>query len=271
MINIFKHLKQDVYVIGDVHGKFDLLEDYVKERDFLNNCILIVAGDCGFGFKPLHAYIWHMEILNFTLSLKNIILYFIRGNHDDPSYFSNMKINFSNIKTIPDYSIIEVGNENILCIGGGVSIDRVYRKNKDNDRKEIYDSIEPKIDFFPSYWENELPNYNEEKLHEIHESGIILNYVITHTSPSFCFKYGIQGLEKWIENDDTLLDDLHKERDIMSNIYDNLVENKHPIKKWIYGHFHKHHEENINSIHFITLFNIEIILDVYHLNNENMF
>ncbi|MDE5888688.1 MAG: hypothetical protein K2H20_01570, partial [Bacilli bacterium] len=33
-------------------------------------------------------------------------------------------------------------------------------------------------------------------------------------------------------------------------IYNDLMENKHPIKKWCYGHFHYHNFEEINGIDF---------------------
>jgi predicted phosphodiesterase len=269
MINILKHTRQDVYVIGDLHGNFGILEDYIRERDFISNCIIIVAGDCGFGFKPLHAYIWEMEQLNFVLLQKNCILYMIRGNHDDPDYFAKEKIKLSNVFTIPDYSIIQVDNYNILCVGGGLSIDRKYRLSDDKSKEEIYKGLDMSIPLYPSYWENEMPLYNEKLLDEINESGICITHVVTHTSPSFCFKHGFKGIEKWLENDDKLLTDLQKERQVITDIYDKLMKDKHPVMRWIYGHFHKHYEENINTIHFIALHNIEQSLDIGELTPQN--
>ena len=268
MINLIKHNQQDVYVIGDLHGNFELLEDYIRERDFISNCILIAAGDCGFGFKPLHAYLWEMENLNFALSQKNCILYMVRGNHDDPQYFNKQLINLSNVHTIEDYSVIEVGLYNILCVGGGISIDRLLRLSYDNERKKTIEELHLPTTFHPSYWDNEMPIFNEEKLNEIKDSGIMITHVVSHTSPSFCFKVGTKGIETWINADKNLLKDLSEERQIMTKLYDKLMEDKHPIMKWVFGHFHQHHEENINSIHFVTLHHIEKSLDICELTPQ---
>ena len=76
--------------------------------------------------------------LNAVLRKINSVLYCIRGNHDDPSYFNDNIINKSNVKLIKDYSIISVGDKNILCIGGAVSIDRKYRISNYQRRLDSY-------------------------------------------------------------------------------------------------------------------------------------
>ena len=95
--------------------------------------------------------------------------------------------------TIPDYSIISVGEINILCIGGAISNDRKTRKFF--DQKKLEDLIEnekiseeeanKKIN--RSYWVDEIPFYDEKILNEINEKNILITHVITHTSPDFCF------------------------------------------------------------------------------------
>lgn len=268
MINIYKHSSclKNVYVIGDVHGHFEMLQDLIKMRDYLNNCIIIVAGDSGFGFYSYDYYDKKMTELNMTLLENNIKVYFVRGNHDDPSYFEENKIKFSNIETIPDYSIIQVGNDNILCVGGGVSIDRIFRKEKDNAQFEMYKSIGMDNRFYPSYWENELPLYNKEILDEIKANDIQIKYVISHTSPSFCFKVGMKGIEFFLDGDKDLVETLTIERQTMDMIYEHLKKDEHPLTKWVYGHFHAHNDDIIDNVRFITLKNIEYGEDVHFLN-----
>ena len=265
MINIYKNNRQDVYVIGDIHGKFDLLQDLIVMRDYLCNCILIVAGDCGFGFYSYDYYDKKMTELNMTLLQNNIILYFIRGNHDDPSYFNEEKIKYSNIFTVKDYSIIQLGKENIFCVGGGISIDRLYRQERDNTQYEMYKSIGMLNKFYPSYWDDELPIDDCELIKEITDNNIKIDYVVSHTSPSFCCKVGCKGIESWIDNDVNLFKDLKTERQIMDNIYNNLINLGHNIKKWVYGHFHIHNDEVIEGIRFITLEHIEKGGDIHQL------
>jgi predicted phosphodiesterase len=264
----FNNTFKNVYVIGDIHGNFSLLKDLIMMRDYLYDCIMIVAGDSGFGFYSYEYYDKQMTELNMKLLENNINLFFVRGNHDDPSYFEENKIKFSNVETIPDYSIIQVGDDNILCVGGGVSIDRLYRQKNDANTKLGYESIGLSKRFFPSYWPNELPNYDADKLNELKENGITIDYVISHTSPSFCFKVGVKGIESWIDADENLFNDLRKERQAMDNIYEHLINDGHPLKKWVYGHFHAHNDEMINNIRFITLQNIEYSVDIHFLNQN---
>ena len=58
------------------------------------------------------------------------MLILMRGNHDNPDYFENRLIDYPRMKTIPDYCVIQFSGNNILCIGGAVSIDREYRETQ---------------------------------------------------------------------------------------------------------------------------------------------
>ena len=64
---------------------------------------------------------------------------FVRGNHDNPAYFDGAMFNAKRFITVPDYSILQACNHTILCVGGAISIDRIYRKI--NGIKENTDSI----------------------------------------------------------------------------------------------------------------------------------
>jgi len=61
------------------------------------------------------------------------------------------------------------------------------------------------------------------------------------------------GISSWLLEDVNLFDDLNKERETLTQIYNHVVKkDKHKVKKWFYGHFHEHHfttsEENVDFI-----------------------
>ena len=60
--------------------------------------------------------------------------------------------------------------------------------------------------------------------------------------------------------------DLDNERKVLSKLYEKLLNDNHPIEKWIYGHFHEHNVEVINNIEFTALINCDYNFDVKELN-----
>ena len=202
----------------------------------------------------------------------------VRGNHDDPSYFNEEKINFTNIKSVPDYSIITVGDYHILCVGGGISIDRLYRKAEYEGRLKLAQTYHPyfteeelkNVFCFPSYWEDEMPVYDEDKLNEINDLGLNISYVISHTSPHFCFKNDKDGIKRFIEKDPQLSEDLDVERATMTSIYNKLKEDNHLLLKWVYGHFHSHNDDMIEGTRFIALCASDWTFDAIQLKLDEM-
>lgn len=263
--------RKPIYVVADLHGYFNLLKTEVEINDELKNCILICAGDIGVGFKKKEFYLTKLEELNSIMKDKNIDCFMIRGNHDDPSYF-NGSIFLSNVKLIPDYTIINSGESNILCVGGAISIDRLYRKEIYNSNIQYYSNIMPteniesiKNKIEKNYWENEAPILDYESLKEINDSNININYVITHTSPSFAFKNDKNSIEKWLKIDETLDLDTSHERSVMDCIYTTLRENGNKIIYWVYGHFHEHWEEDKDETRFVALENFDSVSDIFKL------
>lgn len=221
---------KNVYVVGDCHGNFLLLKYKIKENNITDSAI-IIAGDCGVGFEKLQHYHNIYNQIKSVLIEQNVLLLLVRGNHDDPEYFSEEKINHEYMKTIPDYSVLSFINHNVLCVGGGISIDRLGRKYEDSiDRKHRV-----------SYWYNEAPVFCPDILDEIKNDGINITTVITHSSPSFAPKTDKGNIQSFIESDKGLIEDIANERLVLTKLYDHLLkENKHEIKLWVYGHFHQH-------------------------------
>lgn len=279
MIKRYETFKQPVYIMADHHGALDIFKSALKTYDSINHCVIILAGDVGLGGRSDVHHLADYEDLNNFLLERHIKCYMVRGNHDDPSYFNEEKINFTNVKAIPDYSVITVGDDHILCVGGGISIDRRYRIAEYEGRLNLARKYHPYLTedelrrvCVPSYWENEMPVFDEEKLNEINELGLNISYVVSHTAPKFCFKNDKDGIARWIEQDPTLNEDLDIERETMTLIYNKLKEDNHLLLKWVYGHFHVHNVEFIDNTYFITLGNLDWTFDAAQLKiDEDLF
>ena len=214
------------------------MEDYSKELYSTNfqDSLFIIAGDCGIGFNKQKYYIDLFEHFNKILSYNNSYIIFIRGNHDDPSYFDGKTIDFSHIKAVPDYSVINVKDINILCVGGAISIDRMWRI-KQEERINKFSATKKKS----LYWKNEAPVFNSMLLDEI-TSSIKIDCVVSHTAPSFVNPEMHSGVEEWESGDETLISDIKEERKVMDKVFERLRDNGTKPKYWAYSHF------NFNNI-----------------------
>lgn len=243
--------------LGDLHGYFDTLFNWLKTARF-EDTLIIICGDIGFGFNKEAYYKQKFMSINDYCVAHNCHLYLFRGNHDDPSYFDGNRINYSNVKAIPDYSVIITNGETthkILCIGGGTSIDRLSRIREDTLNAAHYAQFtgltlsEAREKINLTYWEDELPSYDPIALENLHDIDI----VCTHTCPSFVGFKDKKGVEGWMSVDADLGADLDKEREVMDMVYNSLTENRNPIKQWVYGHFHTHMSEEYEGIQFTML------------------
>ena len=74
--------RDDIILCGDIEGKFKTLVFNVVQKR-IENAIIIVAGNCEFGFNKQACYddlyIWE---LHKTLEKQNVLLLMVRGNHD---------------------------------------------------------------------------------------------------------------------------------------------------------------------------------------------
>lgn len=68
--------------------------------------LLIVAGDCGFGFEEPGYYENIFRHNSSRLAKSNNWIAMVRGNHDNPAYFSDERISHLRFRTIPDYSVV---------------------------------------------------------------------------------------------------------------------------------------------------------------------
>ncbi len=261
---------EQIIFLGDLHGNFDTLLHWLKNFVFKNTTI-IVCGDIGFGFHKPRYYHQKLEPIEEFCEESNCNVYFFRGNHDDPEYFSGSnwdKISsvgsFKKVHAIGDYTVIQTTDgdktiHNILCVGGGVSIDRTWRQEVDFVTAEKYArhaglTLKEAVEKLrPSYWKDELPTYDDEVLSLLAGSGINIDVVCTHTCPSFVGFKDKEGVKGWLKKDPDLEADMNREREVMDELWERLRKDGHKITKWIYGHFHKHMVEECDDVKFVML------------------
>jgi len=230
-----------IYILGDIHGNFNHLMWKIR-NDKMKDCIIFQVGDFGIGFTTEFNDMNTLGLLNRFLIEKNIEMYVIRGNHDNPKFFDGHLINhFENLHLLPDYTVIELAGKKILAVGGAVSIDRKQRLGE----MQMYRRKGHETEL---YWFDELFVLDEEKLKDV--EGI--DVVITHTAPNFCHPTNKLGfgylVEQFAQDDDKLLEDLVKERNDVTRMWELLKEKNPNIKYHFYGHFHANHSAIINGV-----------------------
>lgn len=223
---------KQVIVSGDIHGDFKGVVFKLCVQYSLKDTLLIVAGDCGFGFeKPGYYETVYNQVAGRLRKANNWVV-FLRGNHDDPAYYSEEKVSYKRWRCIPDYTIIQACGHNILCIGGATSIDRQTRK-EENARRRERSHLQTAV-----WWPDEMPVFLPTEIESI-PVDIRIDTVVTHTAPSFCPLESKQGLKSWAAMDPTLIGDVGMERKTMDNIFGCLRQNGQPVERWLYGHFHQ--------------------------------
>lgn len=244
-------------VFGDTHGNHNIIKKTIKNVD-AENIDIFHVGDFGVGFISESQDRKNLEDLNNALKERNCTMYVARGNHDNPYYFDG-SWEWSNLKLVPDYTVIETNGDRVLMVGGAVSIDRKPRLKE----AMMYARQNVDKDF---YWHDEVFVLDEEKLRGI--KGV--RYVITHSAPYFVepinntknLPYSHGGLVEHfvIEGDTKLKDDLNKERQDIAKMYEILKENNY-IQKWMYGHFHRHNAMYYEDTDFVCL-NVNEFLEI---------
>ena len=268
-VTVYNVFSEQVIFVGDLHGNFDTFLYWLKNFVPKNRAI-VVCGDVGFGFHRPKYYNVKLEAINKFCEENDCTVFFIRGNHDDPQYFNGGNgdktsfVTFEHVHAVKDYSCIHVWKENkvvhnILCVGGGISIDRMLRMKQDINNAGLYarhagltlkEAVE-KLN--PTYWKDEPPTYDDEAMGLVKAEGTSVDVVCTHTCPSFVGLNDKEGLKVWMDGDPDLEGDLNHEREVMDEIWKRLKEDGHTVTTWVYGHFHRHMYEEHDGVKFVML------------------
>ena len=232
-----------ILYLGDLHGNFNLIHQYVKEYG-IKDAHIIQVGDFGVGFALLDKERRALSMFHDLFVKNNVIVWAIRGNHDFKPYFDNDPFGFSNIRLVPDYTVLDLEGKKILCVGGAVSVDREWRYTGAQRRGEF--EIKPG----QSWWKDEVFVLEKEKLVDL--KGI--NIVVTHTCPSYCPPDNTFGFGPFVEGiirdtgDVGLKTDLNVERQAMNELFHYLKINGNNVENHYYGHFHKSEVQNYDGI-----------------------
>lgn len=229
--------------IGDIHGDFKKLFSLINNSDAKNDTFIQI-GDFGIGFRDFEDEYLLLSFINEMLKEDGNDMYVIRGNHDDPSYFTEDKFGFSNIKFLPDFHTMEINGKTILFVGGAISIDRIQRIPKVN------------------YWKDEELPLIIPDIKDFYD-GKPIDIICTHTCPTFTWPFTLAKIvEDFIEIDPKLKNDLISERKRLDLLYEKVSEyNGFAPKNWIYGHMHN----TISTQYKDTLFQCCGINHLYEL------
>lgn len=245
---------RNIIVSGDIHGDFNLLVYLLCEEYQMKDTVLIVAGDCGFGFDEKVSYEQMAKNNTPIMNEANNWIVFVRGNHDNPHYFDGKEFNHERFVAVADYTILLACNHTILCVGGAISIDRYHRINAWGDYCLKHEIAPIRSDKFSKnyYWIDEFPIFDDEML-TIIKKQYDIDTVITHTAPDFCEFTNKKGLYSFAATDENLLIDVDCERATMSKLYNRLIHDAHPVSHWYYGHFHHSWNASIDGVFFRML------------------
>lgn len=225
----------ELLMLGDIHGEWDIIE-YQISKYSITDAAIIQVGDFNIGYNKKQD-LFRLKILNEQLTEINCFLYVIRGNHDNPDCFHNWQP-FSNILFVEDYTILSLNVneniENILCIGGAISIDRNITMKES------------------AWWKDEVIVWNE-KLFPKAEDEITI--IVTHTAPDTVPPFNLSEIcYHFAKNDSTLINDLIDERRLMTSLANTLIDIcSITLKKWYYGHFHFSATYNYKYVDFKLL------------------
>ena len=199
-----------IYITGDTHGDIDYKKLLVlKEKKLSFDDYLIICGDAGI--------CWSIYLFPEFLKLYNDIgctIIFIDGNHENFTMLNNMPLVEyrgalmhqidKHIFHVLRGEIMTLENKTFLCIGGAVSIDKIYRTP------------------YLSWWPEEEITYHDidNALNNLEKVNNKVDYVITHCCDS-------QTVTKVLNfKKDMCTDQL--------SFIDKVVDYKH----WFFGHYH---------------------------------
>lgn len=222
-------LDKNTYLLGDVHGNLRGLSHFITDTDEHNDCSIVVLGDCG-----LMSDEWTngWPSINEKAKAKNIKIYILRGNHDNPDFFKHDN-SLENIIVLEDFDeVYYYQNEHCftgLIYGGSLSVDRSWRWN--------FQKETGKVIWFKDEVLKEIPEL-------VFENADRYDFILGHgglTPPSI--EADPTFIMSFIPNDPELLNDIKKEQDQYKHLLAELKPNY-----FFYGHFHISEQFRYNDI-----------------------
>lgn len=224
--------------LGDLHGAFGSLMDVIEEHD-LRDLDIIQVGDLGIGFLEPSFETKVLEAVAELLEERDINLYAIRGNHDDPARFTG-EVVCNRLHLLQDYTVMRLSGQTVFLVGGAISIDRV-----------------PRVAEGWGYFPDEDFVLDIPKIQQMLEDYGPPDIVITHDAPppgvaSFLAGRSTHFVDSFAKNDPTLWVDILASRGKHQALYDLIRPHGIP-NKWVFGHYHKNNSVIHDGTNFIMV------------------
>lgn len=211
--------KRKLFICGDIHGALRTLVWEIDIRRKIENADIIIVGDIGVGFGRPRGLEASYKRVEEKLRYRDVKIWGIRGNHDDPSYFDG-SIKFPFLELLPDHKVVKIGNYDVYPIGGGVSEDREERI-KTNERYERYGSHKR------IYWERERVEPIIDNLPPK------VDIIVSHMAPI--------SFRPVAERPDEATPEIWEE-ELWDRRYLDYIQSEVRSGYWFYGHYHKSYE-----------------------------
>ena len=229
-------LERNIYVIGDLHGDFDLIDAKLNIGVSLNDeekDVLFVAGDAGF----INSYETKESINKRKQHLNNtpFIIIVVLGNHENYDVIQNLpEIEIFNGKCYKEdgvdvyYAkngqIFEIDGKKIFTYNGGLSID-----------KEKW--LEYEQQYGVKFWwpqEIDLTDFDDAFKKYLNQK---IDYVITHDVPRSVFNKLTSFIPGRFKNNPCLLHDSFEKIYSLKN-----------FEHWYAGHYHPSYPVTIDKL-----------------------
>ena len=217
--------------------------------------VIFVSGGFGFGTKDDSFFQEILEKINELCKGNNSHVMFVRGSSDDPSYFTEHKFDFTNVKLLEDYSVVKLNGFDCLCVGGSIPIDRKWRMEQ---KERLGRTL---------YFENCNTKFDKELVSDLLEKNNI-TCIITSDAPTFISPYADSSNDsKWVENDKSIIRDITEQRMVMDAIYgEMLCLNKKPF---LWCSYAKCDDSSVvNRIKFITSASAHVMFNLQEFSME---
>lgn len=245
MMNDYQNITIDnnvknVYAIGDLHGyeNIVMLNRHIKNMN-ITHSVMFLLGDNGMGFyindyddssyksfvnKELRGW----KTLNQIGVNRDITFIAFRGNHDNPKVYDKdfvtpMVKQLSNVIFVDDFAHVTINStgHKVICIGGGTSIDYMFRKP------------------YTSYWfDEEVKDIPFDEWHDMCKE-FQPNVILSHVTTAFHRREMGFGELKPYFADNMLIERLNKEYNTIGKYVMNIPCVDSSKVQYCFGHYHK--------------------------------